>query len=508
MISFSSNVNFVDEYFDYTDYVIGLERAYEAFEDYIGRAFVNLEYSFESSDETENKSTFIQRLKKIWDSVVNFFTTAIKKLKEIIKKAWNVLFKSNYSKDSAMSKKVWVLYSWVTAIRAAYKKKEVPADTYTNILNTHMSEYLKAASGKDLSIKKTWTKIPMIDLEAFEFTDELQNIKRIQDFLTKLAGSNSKSAIIHATQRGKKADINQAISTGIPFYKQHKTVRSQPINYLASLISKMGKEIDLAQLKGAVNDAITFVKSQAKCILEWIKRVTKCMNDSHEINHGSKGILKIFKVPADVKKALENHYRSLVPGNSHPLSANSAIVYSATAMHDPRFKDHPMYVEVMSAIKGRLGGAANNSGFKNDPGKGMFKNRSAIFPADKVLNMSLDKVVFLFVHEFGHIYDNQSTKLDKNGKRVYTMDRAKNAQKYQQNYRDDPMENFANRAATKALPKLDGELSCVRSWVKKIQDEIKAYANKINFKDVDGSKFNSWAMSSTIDDSIDKFKNT
>lgn len=502
MLSFYSNALCTDGYADYTDYAIGLERAYEAFEDCIDRSLVNLNYSFESANESENKVTFIQRLKRIWDNVVSFFVKAIKKLKDVVKTAWNALFKSN---SNSMDKKVWVLYSWVSAIRSAYKKKEVSSDTYTNILNTHLSEYNKAIKNENISIKKTWTKLPLIDLEAFEFTDELQNIKRIQDFLTKLAGSNNTSTITHAVQRGQKADINQGMSTGVPFYKAKKMVRTQPINYLASLISKMGKNADLSQLKDAINDAITFVKSQSKCILEWVKRVVKCMNDSHEKNHGSKGIFKIFKVPADVKKALENHYRTLVPGNSHPLSVDSAIVYSPTVMHDPRFRDNPLYKEMVSELKSRLGGATNATGFKNDPGKGMFKNKSAIFPANKVIEMKLDKVVFLFVHEFGHVYDNQSVTLDKNGKRTYTMDRAKDNRDYQKNYRNDPMENFANRAATKAMTKLDGELACVRSWVKKIQDEIKNYADRVNY---DSSGSGSTMMEWTIDDSIDKFKNT
>lgn len=487
MISFSSNIVFADEYFDYTDYAIGLERAYEAFEEYINKAFVNLEYSFESADENENKSTFIQRLKKIWDTVINFFTTAIKKLKDIIKRAWNTLFKSDYSKDSVMSKKVWVLYSWITAIRNAYKKKEVPPDTYDKIYNLHMSEYLKAAANKaDLSIKKQWTKIPdIMSLEAFEFTDELQFLKRVQAFLTKLSESNNAAAIKRAVQHGQKADINQGLSTGIPGVKMHKAVRSQSITYLASLISKSPDNIDLSQLKLLINDAVKFVKSQAKCILGWVKHVAKCMNDSHQEIYGSKGILKIFKVPADVKKALENHYRTLVPDNSHPLAVQSVIVYSPGILHDPRFSDNKevnnAFKAGVDAKKSRLGGATNPGGFKNDSGKGMFKGKSIVIPSDKI-SMSVDKIAFLIIHEFGHCYDDQSFKSGKHGKRSYAMNRASNVINYKKNYDNDPMENFANRAAAKAMAKLDGELSCVKSWIQKIKNEIESYSKKINYK--------------------------
>ena len=108
MLNFYSNISFTDGYADYTDYAIGLERAYEAFEDCVDRSLVNLNYSFESANESENKVTFIQRLKRLWDNVVGFFVRAIKKLKEIVKTAWNSLFKSN---DNSMDKKVWVLYS-------------------------------------------------------------------------------------------------------------------------------------------------------------------------------------------------------------------------------------------------------------------------------------------------------------------------------------------------------------------------------------------------------------
>lgn len=510
MLEFCSGTQFVDEYVDYTDYVISLERAYEYFSDYVDKAFIPLDFSFEGSDDQgTNKVTFLQRLRKIWDAVVNFFKTAINRLKELIKKAWNALFKSNYSKDSVMSKKVWVLYSWISGIRSAYKKKDVPADTYSNILNTHITAYNKAIKNEDPGVQKKWLAQPTLDLDAFEFTDELQYLKRIQDFLAKLAGSQNTAAIKKAVSRGTKADINKSVSANA-IVSIHKSMRTQPITYLYSLIKDMGKDVDLGKLKEAINSAVTFVKSQSKCILEWIKRVVKCMNDSHEKYQGSKGILKIFKMPADVKKALENHYKTLVQGNSHPLSANSAIVYSETIMHDPRFSEGRFgktYKEVVQSLKGRLGGATNTTGFKKDPGKGMFKGMSAIFPAEKVLNMKTEKLAFLFVHEFGHIYDNQSVKMEK-GKRAFTMDRVNNNAEYSKNYRNDPMENFANRAATKAIPKYNGELACLLSWVKKIQDEVKEYAERIKYNESPDAKDNASRMETTVDIHEETFKNT
>ena len=84
MIAFTTTD--INEYVDFnmgSDFVIGYSRALESFDDYLDKAMIDV--SCEDASNTQGTSLW-DKIKKIVETVINFFKSLLNKLKEFIKK--------------------------------------------------------------------------------------------------------------------------------------------------------------------------------------------------------------------------------------------------------------------------------------------------------------------------------------------------------------------------------------------------------------------------------------
>ena len=482
MLTFNSSLVVVDTLDDsfMSDFLISYSRSLEYLDQYLNKEMID--FSMESADGS-NKSGFIQKLKKIIDTIIDFFKNIFERFKNFLKRIFGSAkekivsnAKNSATKgsgDSPIYSLNLVLKDWVGEICESMTKEAVDdANVYKNITKKYEPIYKEVKEGKSYT-QQTSCSENITDSTIAFMGDEFNRLKRVQQFLAKLNGEKATvSSVQNAVKRGLKSDIDIKSEDG-------KIVRRQPLIYLDNLIKKEGPSISLESLRAAVIKAAAFVRSQAHCVFVWVKHAVRFSEDVSQKTHKSKGIFKVYTIPTDVKQEISKVYNEFYKGSVATVNASKLIVFSPRAYPD----DETTKANIngnsipMSLLKQAIGGFTMGSAFKNDPGKGFQSHANVQINADMILLGPERMLPFLLGHELGHVADNQHQKIN-NGKREFVRDRAKNADEYHKNYSKDPMENYANTVGARLMR---GASPKFINWCDHIRADIKHIAKEIDY---------------------------
>ena len=503
MIAFTTTD--INEYVDFnmgSDFVIGYSRALESFDDYLDKAMIDV--SCEDASNTQGTSLW-DKIKKIVETVINFFKSLLNKLKEFIKKYADRFrkkgkeYKANpnpknsikdhkepESKDVRISKLEDIVYSWIDDIFDEIKKDSPTSETvYKDIENKYQGFYSKWKQGEYVSVPS----VMILDFSGSSWSsligalsEQCNKLVDIKNFLIKLSNRSKdqkgSESSMRALNRMSKADIDQTIThdknATDPDKRSTKISNvKHPISLVLSLIKSDGASVKPEQLRSAIMRAITFVRSEIHCIFSAIKHGVeyfhldlKYTQDKYHNGRKVSPIFKVYKFPQDVKTELSELMGEYFKNKGGKLSVTALVVTSLAGYHKGNI------------LTGTLYGATASKGYKNDKGKGIAgRGSNVVINANIVVEKPLDVIVSTVVHECAHVYNSQAQKFE-NGKRVYQNQHAEDGKSYKNNYSNDPDENFANEHGNKAINNFLSrrKLRSVFSWLNMVQTEIKTLA--------------------------------
>lgn len=479
----------------WTDFVIGYARSLECFDQYVDNAMIDI--SCEAASNTEGGSGLIQKLKKIFDTVVNFFKNIWARVKKFIANVFaprantstakNGVKRGDSTNEYECNK---VLGSWVNEIDKTMKSDSVTDENvYNAITKKYQPMYEQAkATGKTSAVGNS-DKVTSETLACMG--DEFNRLRRVQQFLTKLANQSGRPTTVasadgkeknidragivkKAVDRGLKADINPTEYNRDGSVKEAGYNHKQPLIYLDNLIKSSGSKINIEQLRACVMKAIKFVKSEAHCVFTWIKYAVRYTEDRSIAEHNSSAIFKTYVIPQDVKNEISKVYNKMYPGSVGITVARSVIVASPTVYRgDWGLFDMPPKAVLKQAIMGFTMGGMNNT-----KGRGFVKHANVHINADAVLLSPKSLFLFVVGHELGHVSDNQHQKLNDKNEREYVRPRAKDEDDYKKNYTHDPMEQYANTMGARLMR---GASPAFTSFCEKIRDDIFHIAKEMNY---------------------------
>lgn len=501
-----------DNIFDFnngSDFVIGYARALESLDQYLDKAM--LDVSCESSNNTN--SFDVNKWRKIWDSIVNFFSSLLAKLKEFVRKYFRSSKSANkekgidpnpnkYTGKNAMkyqninsqeaSKKMNnlgdLIYSWWDEVTDVIRNSNIPKETiYKEIEDKYKRDYATLQKTGSVSTKKHLNhNTSIFDDETIDIVpslgilgEQLNKLKDVKAFLLKLDTRTTDAAsgknTIKKINSFKEADIKQTITVNQTEYVTINSV-NHPIEFLVKLLNnaKNGKALSVSAIKDSLRRAVAFIRSQIHCIFSLIKHSVEYLSGLKSYHFDKKQIFKIYKFPLDVKQEIANIIKhDTERGIAGKLPVMNLIITSLDRYSKPNiFK--PKYTMGSTSIKG----------FKHDIGKGINARGSNVvvnyylFEYPHIDN-SITDIAGTIVHECGHIYNAAYQKIAFSGNRKYKNEHASNSKEYTDNYDTDPDEKFANKQESRAKINPSSMRKLI-SWIKKIVEDLKSVSNSQN----------------------------
>lgn len=491
MLSFETidSTNLID-FNDGSDFIIGYARSLEAFDQYLDKAL--LDVSCENAENT-NDSSVIGRLKRIVDSVINFLSTLINKLKEFVLKYFR---KGNrdtsegtdpnrYNGKNSMKyqeKKPYkvlgdLVFSWWYDVEHLLQEDRITDVTvYSKLEQKYKDDY---NTWKKTGNVSTTRKMPYSTSVFNDKTipisgclgilgEELNKLKDIKNFLLKLqSGVTSKAGGQRAVKKLNtlnKGDIEQTV-TNTKDHPVKDNVVSHPIKLAIDLLnnSKKNGKLSIATIKDVLAKTITFVRTQVHCLFSLLKHSVELMSLIKHEHSDKTQIFKVYTFPQDVKLEIAKviRYKEGVAGK---LPVIHLVITSLDHFAKPGF-----IINNRSAA-----GATANKGFQHDIGKGINARGSNVVVNYYLFNLDfisdhILQIASVIAHECGHIY-NAASQVVKNGKREYANRHAESGKEYSEHYDTDPDEAYANKQGNKILS--GSSIPKLKSWLMKISEDL------------------------------------
>lgn len=501
-MSFDNSSDFNDG----SDFVIGYARALESLDEYLDKAMLDI--SCESSDN--NDSSGVNRLRKIWDTIVNFFSSLLSKLKDFVKKYFKNTKSTNkeqsnqnndpnkytgqnsakyQNNDSKTNNLGDLVYSWWDEVTDVIRANSLPKETiYKEIEEKYKKDYATLQKeGYVHTKRRIHHHITFMDDEEIDIVpslnrlgEELGKLNDIKKFLLKLDTKTEDAAsgkyVVHKINNLNKADFKRTLSDDEKNII-HDNSANHPIEFLVKLLNdsiKQNKKLSVSAIKSSLQRAVAFIRSQVHCIFSLIKHSVEYLSRLKNNHLNSKDqIFKIYKFPQDVKQEIANVIKSDTERQiAGKLPVTNLIVTSLDRYKRPNIFKPEFHM-----------GATPLKGFKDDVGKGINVRGSNVYInyhlfTLPIITNRLAEIAGTIIHECGHVYYSASQKI-VNGKRVYQHPHASNSKEYGDNYDNDPDENFANKQEARAKSNMRS-VPKLTSWLRKIAEDLKNIARSQN----------------------------
>jgi len=502
----SIDYNNIFDFNNGSDFVIGYARALESFDQYLDKAM--LDVSLESNNS--NDSSNLSRWRKIWDSVVNFFSSLLTRLKEFVKKYFKSSKSTNQKKsdtnsrpsdknsikyqninnkedDKKLNNLGDLIYSWWSDVSDVIGNDRIPKETiYKEIEDKYKRDYATLQRTGSVSTKRHIKhNTESLDDETISFGsslgklgEQLNKLKDIKAFLlkldTKTTDSKSGKNTINKINSFSKADIKQTLTLSNTSVIADNNV-NHPIELLVKILNNTKKNgvLSVSAIKDALRRAVAFIRSQVHCIFSLIKHSVEYLSGLKSHHADKTQIFKIYKFPPDIKQEIADVIKSDTErGIAGKLPVTNLIITSLDQFHKP------------NNINNRfIAGATSLKGFKYDIGKGINARGSNVYVnyylfTSTFLNDNITEIACAIVHECAHVYNAAYQKIS-HGQRVYKNKRALNQDEYGKHYNTDEDEKFARRQEEK-INRASSSVNKLKSWIRKIAEDINSIIQSQN----------------------------